>query len=204
MGYGVFQAYVKEHPDIQRVCKDRKATVRHRMMLLAALGTLGPNDLVPMGLAGARSRGDGKQRYVRDMVRKKVPGVYGIHLKKAPIVREQLFEWFATLRHSVKVLTRIPPKVVELKAKRLIHEYVVETLMAGGIPKPPVVTGRWLKEWRMEYRVSFRRPNRKYKVPQRVVEERLVIFWGNMARIRALAKQVLGYDLACFNLDQTI
>jgi hypothetical protein len=134
-------------------------------------------------------------------VRRKALGVYSVHLKKAPIVRELLWEWFSALRFSV--LARIPRTVLELKAKQQVQEYVLQTLTAGGVPKPPMVAGKWLRDWEIEYRVSLRRPNRKYKVPKKVLEERLQVFWLNLARIRTLAQLVLGHDLECINLDQS-
>jgi hypothetical protein len=157
------------------------------------------------GKPRASTRGDGKRRYVRDSKRRKVPGGYGIHRKKAPLVREQLFEWFSMLRHSwdCQIKSRIPPSMVLLKAKEFIHDYVVACMRAGKDPDVPVVTGHWLKEWQMEYGVNFRRPNRKYAVPRKVLEQRLSIFWTNLIRVRHLAQLVLGYDLEMFNLDQS-
>ena len=51
--------------------------------------------------------------------------------------------------------------------------------------------------------VSFRKPNRKWKVARHVLAERLRITWENTCRVRALAQEVLGYDLDFDNLDQS-
>jgi len=100
-------------------------------------------------------------------------------------------------------MTRFPPKVVEVKAKQLVQDYVVACMENGTVPDPPVITPKWLSEWRMQYRLSFRRPNRKFKVPKRVLEERLIVFWINCCCVRFLAVHMLGYDLEFDNLDQS-
>ena len=54
-----------------------------------------------------------------------------------------------------------------------------------------------------QYRVSLRRPNRKYKVPRHVLEERLAIFWINLARVRRFIELAKGYDPHMTSVDQT-
>ena len=39
------------------------------------------------------------------------------------------------------------------------------------------VDARWLNGFLLEYRLSTRKPNRKFKVPRAVLAERLKIFW---------------------------
>ena len=147
------------------------------------------------------ARGDGQRRHVRDFVRKNVHGASAVHRVKAPLVRTQLFEWFSVMRHSVK--TRIPAKVLEVKAKQITQDYVTASLLNGIKPDPPTINAKWLKRWQMEYAVSLRKPNRKYKVPKKVLEDRLQTFWKNIARLRAAAIKLLGYDLDFINMDQS-
>jgi hypothetical protein len=203
--YGVFSAYVRQTPGLAKTCHDGPSSDRHRKWLLRCLVALDAEPLLaPTGLRSL-ARGDGKRRYVRDSMRRKIPGHYGLHRVKALVVRERLFEWFSIMRHSLnsKVMTRFPPKLVELKAKQLVQDYVIACLSNEVEPNPPVVNGHWLKTWQMEYRVSFRRPNRKFKVPKHVLESRLSIFWANLARVRALASLLFGYELEAMNIDQT-
>ena len=54
-----------------------------------------------------------------------------------------------------------------------------------------------------QYRVSLRRPNRKYKVPSDMLEERLVIFWTNLARVRRFIELAKEYDPHMTSVDQT-
>ena len=112
--------------------------------------------------------------------------------QKAVVVRGLLFEWFSVLRNSVAV--RIHPKFVMLKAAQLAQDYVKECLLRGVQPDPPKITSNWMRRWIRQYRVSLRRPNRKYKVPRHVLEERLAIFWINLARVRRFIQLAKGYD----------
>ena len=197
--------YVRLNPSLQRLCPSVASRSKHRRWLLRAVAVIDCEKQLAVGVARGISRGDGKKRYVRDALRRKAPGQYGMHRIKAFIVREHLFEWFSVLRHSVdfRVMTRFPPKLVELKAKQLVQDYIAACLKEGVQPDPPIISGHWLKDWQLEYRVSFRRPSRKFKVPKRVLEERLRIFWANMLRVRTMAQRVLGYDLDVTNMDQS-
>ena len=148
-------------------------------------------------------RRSGKSRVVAEYARRRL----GSQAKprKAAIVRSELFEWFSVIRHSIdyKVMSRIPPKMLCLKAEEFVRDYVVASLRQGVPPNPPVITSRWIAEWCEEYHVDFRKPNRKFKVPKWVLEERLITFWCNIARVRKLATMLLGYDLDMENLDQS-
>ena len=172
--YGILSQFADETPELKVLLKDKEGNVRKRKWLARQL------DLVDQGLQLATcttrnmSRVDGKARHERDSVRKKTFGTYSCHLKKAPVVRETLFEWFSIMRDSVK--TRFPPKLIEAKAKQLVQDYVSACLINGVQPNPPTINGKWLKRWQMEYHLSFRKPNRKFKVPKKVLEDRLQIF----------------------------
>ena len=199
--YGLLTQFMRESDEFKDLLIGNYAKDRIRKWLMRSLDLV--DDSLQLATRSTRnmSRGDGKRRYARDSVRKKVFGMYATHLKKAPIVRETLFEWFSIMRHSVK--TRFPPKLMELKAKQFAQDYVTACLINGIQPNAPTITGKWLKNWQMEYHVSFRKPNRKYKVPKKVLEDRLQVFWRNIARVRQLATLVLGYDLDVINMDQS-
>ena len=145
-------------------------------------------------------RGSAGERHVRETYRRRAKGQQG-RPRKAAIVREELFEWFCTLRNSVK--SRIPRKVVLVKAKTLMLSYVKECLLRGERPKPAVVTANWVREWEFQYRVCLRKPNRKWKVPKAVLEERLRIGWTNIIRVRKLIALHFGYDPDLDDVDQT-
>ena len=147
-----------------------------------------------------RDGGAAADQRVWDKNRRRRRGLQG-RPQKAPLVRSLLFEWFSVLRRSVAV--RIPPKLVMMKASALVEDYVKECLVRGVKPDPPMVTSKWLRAWMRQYRASLRRPNRKYKVPMVVLQERLVIFWTSLARLRAFVQLTKGHDPHMDNIDQS-
>ena len=205
--YGVFQRYLEENPEIKKLCGTKEKMDRQRRYFLRAVATWKRN--------GCRThydennhqggRADGQARFVRDSYRKRLKTDQGSHRKKAPGVRQELFAWFSVLRHSIdyKVFVRFPPKLLDLKAKELVNLYCAECLKNGVRPNPPQVTSGWLKGWQCEYRVSLRKPNRKFKVPRRVLFQRVGIFFLNVIKVRKLALLALGYDLEFENADQS-
>ena len=95
--------------------------------------------------------------------------------QKAAVVRRLFFEWFSVLRNSVAV--RIPPKLVMVKAAQFVQDYVKECLLRGVQSGPPEIISHWLRGGKRQYRVCLRCPNRRYKAPRHVLEERLASFW---------------------------
>ncbi len=74
--------------------------------------------------------------------------------------------------------------LVFMKASALVEDYVKECLLRRVEPNPPLLSHHWMRRWMREYRVSVRRPNRKYKVsPTLQLQERLAIFWTNMLKL---------------------
>ena len=65
-----------------------------------------------------------------------------------------------------------PPSVVVSKAQQLCEDYIVASVRHGIDPQTPVVDGQWVRRWRVDRGVSFRKPNRKWKVPKDVLLER--------------------------------
>jgi len=134
-------------------------------------------------------------------------------------VRENLYEWFVQMCYSIdwkkydaalrsndnfKAIGRFPFSLLRQKTKQLMHEYCQASLLAGERPAVAGVhTWHWFKRWQMEYGLSLRAPNRKYKVPKAVLEERLRIWWLNLARLRALCAAIHKYDPEMENWDQS-
>jgi hypothetical protein len=85
------------------------------------------------------------------------------------------------------------------QAQNLLEEYMHQCLKNSIQADALVITHGWLREWRLEYGISFRKPNRKWTVPRAILEERLQITWENVYRVRRLAQKVLKYDLAIEN-----
>ncbi len=109
------------------------------------------------------------------------------------------------IRHSVncKLMVRFPKKVLLVKAQMLQQEYCALCLRSNIKPEPVSICGRWLYGLLAEYRISSRRPNRKYKVPRTTLAERLEIYWIIVAKLRKLIMLHFGYDPVCRNVDQS-
>ena len=120
---------------------------------------------------------------------------------KAPALRQRLFDWFCELRKIV--LGRLPVRCLRRQAVKLRTEYIAECLRRGVEPDAPkTITNQWLRRWRLEHSVSLRRPNRRWKVPRRVFEQRMRIMWSNMIRVRVLCYLVFGYLPEVDGFDQ--
>ena len=135
-----------------------------------------------------------------------------------PIVRQQLFEWFMTMRYSidwhglerqlrssgkVKCIGRFTRSLMLTKVKHLLHLYVHECLVHGAKPQIFVPRSDWFSRFEYDYGLSMRKPNRKYKVPKAVLGQRCEIEWLNLSRVRALCIEVHGYDPEMENWDQS-
>ena len=70
-------------------------------------------------------------------------------------------------------------------------------------PERVLVNNAWLNRFLDHYRISSRRPNRKFKVPRPVLAERLKIWWVNISRLRKLVILHFGYDPVFRNIDQS-
>jgi hypothetical protein len=148
----------------------------------------------------SQARASGMRRVVRFTNRKRRVGHQGRPVK-ASLVREMLYEWFSALKHSVT--TRIPPKMVLQKGQFFAEQSMVASLQAGTPAVTPVINYDWLRNWRFEYGVSLRKPNRKWKVSNSVLRERLEICWCNVLRVRKMIICFKGYDPVIENFDQS-
>jgi hypothetical protein len=110
----------------------------------------------------------------------------------AVALRESLFAWFCDIRGSV--LGRLSQRVVLAQAQILMSTYVQNMLATGNVPRTPKLDLLWLYRWRKHYGVSFRSPNRRYKISYRGLLCRLEIFWLNNIRVRHFAMKMLLLD----------
>ena len=85
---------------------------------------------------------------------------------KASLIREELFEWFCTIKRAVE--TRIPAGVVLERARHLLGVYVTECAKRGMRADGPRVKYSWLLSWRLEYGVSLRQPSRRFMAPKEI------------------------------------
>ncbi len=139
--------------------------------------------------------------------------------RKCPWLRQALFEWWSSIRHSVdwkmiksglRSTQREPAKIarftqsmLQTKALELMSEYVTQQLRIGQRPAAVELRSRWWASWRKEYGLSMRYPNRKYKCPLPVLEERLERGWLNVFRVRAACVLLNEQDPEMENFDQS-
>ena len=70
-------------------------------------------------------------------------------------------------------MCRFPKKTLQVTAEMLQQEYCAECLSRGIQPEPVLINGSWVDGVLNEYRLTDRKPNRKFKVPRWVLSERL-------------------------------
>lgn len=102
------------------------------------------------------------------------------------------------------MLARFTQSLLVTKAKQLVSEYCVEAMKRGIKPKAPQLRSRWWSKWRRAYGLSLKKPNRKYKVPKWLLQSRFETMIINVARVRAAAEELLGYDPHILNWDQSL
>ena len=118
----------------------------------------------------------------------------------APMLRETLFDWFLSIRASVKA--RLPVKLVLIKAKMIATEMLAEMRRINEFVRLPILDKNWLHRWKKEYCITLRKPTKRYKVKRTVLRERLRAMWLTNVRIRALALVCLKVDLPICGFDQ--
>ena len=135
-----------------------------------------------------------------------------------PLCRQELYEWFASIRYAIdwkkviaenrsqglqKNLARFPRSIMKVKVLQLLREHAQACILNG----LPVQTFKpdswWFARWQEDYGLSLRQANRKYQVPRHVLKQRLELFWISLFRVRQLAVLVFGYEPVLFNFDQT-
>ena len=135
------------------------------------------------------------------------------------MVRQQLFEWFIALRYSIdwarwnkdcrssgdhKSIGRFPRSLLRSKVKQLLADYLRACFNAGAKAVGFNPTGRWFKEWECDYGLSMLQPNRKFKVSRHVQDERVMLWWISVYRVRALCLALFGYDPEMENFDLSL
>ena len=174
---------------------DRAGIRRGVMRLSRALKTKDANTKCDRGSRRGEARCRGR-RYSQ-----RIRGIGGGRYHKAFLVREELYSWFTDMKRSMKC--RFPVFLLRHRAQVITETYILECIRGGRRADPPKLTYTWLREWRLQYGVSLRRPNRRFFVPRAILKERLEVLWLNLARVRKLAMLALGYDLQMDNADQS-
>jgi hypothetical protein len=111
---------------------------------------------------------------------------------KTPELYPVLYEWFVNMRLSVR--GRLWPRDLLAVASVLLQRTVEATVAAGFVPDPPKLTGAWLRRFLDHYRISWKKPNKRYKVPYKVALSRARIYLMNCYAVRYFFIKLLGVD----------
>ena len=81
-------------------------------------------------------------------------------------------------------------KARELGARALQH------MRETGVYSPlPSFDREWLRRWKRDYSVVFRKPNMRFKCTKAVLTERLRAMWLNVIKVRRLLWHMTGVDI---------
>ena len=131
------------------------------------------------------------QRAGRD-TRKHVFSTQGRPLKALP-VRDALLEWFVNIRGAIK--GRIWPKFMLMRARALQVDWIEAVVAEGGVPDPFKADYAWLRRFKKKHGLSWRTPNKRYKMSYANVKKRMLTEWLNNARVRHFGIRMLGVDI---------
>ena len=80
---------------------------------------------------------------------------------KCPVLREFLYDWFVDIRASVA--SNITPRFLLMKAREL-GAHALQHMRETGVYSPlPSFDREWLRRWKRDYSVVFRKPNMRFK-----------------------------------------
>ena len=111
----------------------------------------------------------GKSMVISWKTRRRQHGFQGRPLK-CPTLHRGLFQWFLSVRKATK--GRLWPRNVKAAAehlKKMIVKY--RSSLGEPIPAMPIISGAWLFAFRRRNGISFRFPNRRYKVSRAKVKD---------------------------------
>ena len=78
----------------------------------------------------------------------------------------------------------MPLSALRFQAERFRALYLITAATLLRPANVPKITYKWLREFRVEHRISLRLPNKRWKIPRPVFLERIRITWLNVIRLR--------------------
>ena len=91
------------------------------------------------------------------VARRRMPGAGRPH--KAPALREELFQWFLSMRGTCSA--RLPISALAAAARSLRTAFMAVAVRRETPTSVPQIAPQRLLRWRREYQVSLRLPNRR-------------------------------------------
>ena len=127
-------------------------------------------------LKGAVQSGRGKGKRLHGAGRKAA----------VPEIGAAMFSWFIDVRSGLK--GRISNQMFLSKCKQLHEAYLVNKRKAGQEISEEELNMKfsksWVRDWKKNYRVSLRKPNKRYALKNSVRKDRILEFLKNIYRVR--------------------
>lgn len=146
---GALKQFCRKYPQLEHRRKDNRFFKR-------CLGLL--------GRAGVRSKGK----------RTSNGALLGRNCK-AQAIRDDLFQWFCSIRGSVK--GRIPVMLMRTVANSIKERYLIACLRARVVPSAPDVDNKWIARFCKEMCISLRTPNKRWLLPHHMYCDRMRVLW---------------------------
>ena len=123
---------------------------------------------------------------------------------KVPEIRVAIFQWFIDVRTALK--GRISLKFFQWKCKQLHQAHIEYKEQEGETvtdeERNLKFSRTWVYSWMQQYRVSLKRPNKRYALPQAVRKDRIVQFLKNIWRLRHYFLKRHGIEPVIWGGDQ--
>ena len=121
-----------------------------------------------------------------------------------PEISKALFSWFVDIRVQLK--GRISMKLFNAKCEELFEAYKKKKKEEGQELSSDELNMKfsksWIRAWKKKYRVSLRKPNKRYALSKEVRRRRILQFLKNIYRVRWFFNQKYGVDPPIISGDQ--
>ena len=117
----------------------------------------------------------------------------------APEVREALYDWFIDIRGSLKA--RLPRSLFKAHAKFFYDNWWSQQSDEVKKQPPLVFSNKWIKGWMTGYKVSLRKPNKRFQIKQSDREERVYEYIKNVWTVRKFFLDNFSIDPPVINGD---
>ena len=120
--------------------------------------------------------------------------------KSIPELRVALFNWVVDVRDTLK--GRLPLQLLRQKCDQLYDNYKAKCHEVEIQPEQLTFSNRWVSDFCKEYRLSLKKPNKRFKLDYVTRKRRIVQFIQNILRIRVFFMKTYKTDIVIWSSDQ--